>query len=79
MIFLRLPLAALAATVLTFSMFGVMNALTNVRTESGEAVAVAKIEFVRLRQEVEVEEKKREKIERVKPEQAPVVPTISVA
>jgi periplasmic protein TonB len=79
MSFLRLPLAAAAATVVTFSMFGVMNALTNVRTESGESVAVAKIEFVRLRQEVEVEEKKREKVERVKPEQAPVVPTISVA
>ncbi len=77
--FLRFPLAALAATVLSFSMFGLMHALTSVRTEAGEAVAVAKIEFVRLRQEVEVEEKKREKIERVKPEQAPVVPTISVA
>jgi protein TonB len=77
--FLRLPLAALAATVLSFAMFGVMHALTSVRTETGESVAVAKIEFVRLRQEVEVEEKKREKVERVKPEQAPVVPTISVA
>jgi protein TonB len=77
--FLRLPLAALAATVFTFSMFGFMHALTSVRTEAGESVAVAKIEFVRLRQEVEVEEKKREKVERVKPEQAPVVPTISVA
>jgi hypothetical protein len=77
--FLRLPLAALAATVFAFSMFGFMHALTSVRTEAGESVAVAKIEFVRLRQEVEVEEKKREKVERVKPEQAPVVPTISVA
>jgi protein TonB len=77
--FLRLPLAALAGTAVSFAMFGVMHTLTSMRTDAGEAVAVAKIEFVRLRQEVEVEEKKREKIERVKPEQAPVVPTISVA
>jgi protein TonB len=76
---LRFPMAALAATVVTLSMFGAMHALTSVRTEAGESIAVAKIEFVRLRQEVEVEEKKREKVERVKPEQAPVVPTISVA
>src|SRR5688572_2339547 len=76
---LRFPLALVASTVLSFVMFGFMHALTEVRTHGEEAVAVAKIEFVRLRHEVQVEEKKREKVERVKPEQAPVAPTISVA
>lgn len=42
-------------------------------------MAVSKVEFVRLRREVEVEEKKREKPQRIKPEQAPVIPTMSVA
>lgn len=77
---LRFPFAALAATFLSFSLFGFLHALTTSRhAGEGETVAVSKIEFVRLRREVEVEEKKREKVERVKPEQAPVVPTISVA
>jgi protein TonB len=40
---------------------------------------VAKVEFVRLRREMQIEEKKREKPERHKPEQAPVTPTLAVA
>ena len=76
---LRFPVAFLLGCSLTVAMFGALHALTSTRSHSEAAVAVAKIEFVRLRREVEVEEKVREKVERVKPEQAPVVPTISVA
>lgn len=76
---LRFPAAFLVGTSLTIAMFGALNELTSVRNHSEAAVAVSKIEFVRLRQEIEVEEKTREKVERVKPEQAPVMPTISVA
>ena len=39
----------------------------------------SKVEFVRLRREVEIEEKKRAKPERLKAEQAPVTPTLAVA
>ena len=76
---LRFPVAFVIGCSLTVAMFGALNALTSTRNQGEAAVAVAKIEFVRLRREVEVEEKVREKVERVKPEQAPVVPTISVA
>lgn len=76
---LRFPVAFVLALFLSLSMFGFLHRLTTVRTEAGEAVAVAKVEFIRLRREVEVEEKKREKPQRVKPEQAPVLPTMSVA
>lgn len=76
---LRFPVAFAFGTALSVGMFGLLQEMTSVRNSAGEAVAVAKIEFVRLRREVAVEPKVREKVERVKPEQAPVVPTISVA
>jgi periplasmic protein TonB len=76
---LRFPVAFACALAMSVAMFGFLRAMTDVRTSSGDAVAVSKIEFVRLRREVEVEEKKREKPQREKPEQAPVLPTMSVA
>ena len=76
---IRYPIAVALAAVITVGLFGGMRALIRVRAEAGEAVAVSKVEFVRLRREVEIEEKKREKPERVKPEQAPVTPTLAVA
>lgn len=76
---LRFPLALVLAFLLTVGLFGFMRALTNARGETGATTAVTKIEFVRLRREMEIEEKKREKVERAKPEQAPVTPTLSVA
>ena len=76
---LRFPLALVFAFLVTVGMFGFMRALTNARGEHGEASAVTKVEFVRLRRETEIEEKKREKPEREKPQQAPVAPTLSVA
>jgi protein TonB len=50
-----------------------------VRSAADAALTQPKIEFVRLRREVEIEEKKRAKPERVKAEQAPVTPTLAVA
>jgi len=75
----RYLVALLLSGVLTAGLFGVLRMLTDVRNEPGETVAISKIEFVRLRREVEIEEKQREKPERAKPEQAPVTPTLSVA
>jgi protein TonB len=79
MALLRFPVAFLLAGVLSLTLFGFLHRMTTVRSQGEEAVAVAKVEFIRLRREVEVEEKKREKPQRVKPEQAPVLPTMSVA
>jgi len=77
--FTRYLVALLLSGVFTAGLFGVLRVLINVRSETGASVAISKVEFVRLRREVEIEEKKREKPERAKPEQAPVTPTLSVA
>lgn len=79
MALLRFPIALALAFLVTTGMFGFMRALTNSRGEHDQASAVTKVEFVRLRRETEIEEKKREKPEREKPQQAPVTPTLSVA
>lgn len=76
---IRFPVALVMAFVVTVGLFGSMRALTSARGAHGEATAVTKIEFVRLRRETEIEEKKREKVERAKPEQAPVTPAMAVA
>jgi len=75
----RYPIAVLLSGVLTAGLFGGLRLLINVRAEVDDSVALSKVEFVRLRREVEIEEKKREKPERAKPEQAPVTPTLAVA
>jgi protein TonB len=77
---LRYPIALLVASVITVALFGSLRALIGTRKEAdSSAIALSKVEFVRLRREVEIEEKKREKPQRVKPEQAPVTPTLAVA
>jgi protein TonB len=76
---LRFPIAFLAAGLITVSLFTVLRALTHVRVDAEEMLALPKVEFVRLRREAEIEEKHREKPEREKPEQAPVTPTLAVA
>jgi len=75
----RYAIAVLLSGVVTAGLFGGLRLLINVRAEVDESVALSKVEFVRLRREVEIEEKKREKPERAKPEQAPVTPTLAVA
>jgi protein TonB len=69
----------LLSLAFTMGLFGALRAITNARTEAEAAAAITRVEFVRLRREVEIEEKKREKPERAKPEQAPVTPTLAVA
>jgi protein TonB len=71
--------AALLSALLTAGLFAALRALTNARTEAEVAMASSKVEFVRLRREVEIEERKREKPEREKPEQELVTPTLAVA
>ena len=79
MAWLRFPVAFLLSLVLTTGLFGFMRALTNSRSEAGEAAPITKFEFVRLRRSESIEAKKREKPEVEKAEQVPVTPTLSVA
>jgi protein TonB len=76
---LRFPIALLAAGLLTLGLFGLLRALIHVRVDAEDMLALPRVEFVRLRREPEIEEKRREKPERKKPEQAPVTPTLAVA
>ena len=76
---LRFPIALLLSGVITVGLFSTLRALIKVRGATEQALALPKVEFVRLKRSVEIEEKKREKVERVKPEQAPVTPTLAVA
>ena len=76
---LRYPVAVLLSGVITVALFGGLRALIDVRNEAEAALALPKVEFVRLKRSVEIEEKKREKVERVKPEQTPMTPTLAVA
>jgi periplasmic protein TonB len=76
---LRFPVACLISAVLVVGLFGFLRALTDTRVSAQAALTTPKMEFVRLRREVEIEEKKREKPEREKPEQKPVTPTLAVA
>jgi protein TonB len=74
-----MPIALALSCLITIGLFALLRALISVRAETSEQLALSKVEFVRLKRSVEIEEKKREKVERVKPEQAPVTPTLSVA
>lgn len=79
MAWLRFPLAFLLSSLVTIALFTMLRALINVRSEVGEQMSLSKVEFVRLKRSVEIEEKKREKVERVKPEQTPIAPTLTAA
>ena len=79
MAWIRFIIALVLGFGLNLGLFALLSRMTTHDSETGETVVASKIEFVRLRREVEVEERKREKPQRVKPEQAPVVPTMSVA
>ncbi len=76
---LRFPIALLAASLITVSLFAFLRAMIHTRGDAEEMIALPRVEFVRLRREAEIEEKQREKPEREKPEQAPITPTLSVA
>jgi len=76
---LRFPIALLASGLITVALFTMLRALISVRGEVGEQLALSKVEFVRLKRSIEIEEKKREKVERAKPQQTLVTPTLAVA
>jgi protein TonB len=76
---LRFPIAAVLAGVIVSMLFGLLYAASTVRAQVTEALALSKVEFVRLRTSMEIEEKKREKAQIEKPEQAPVTPTMQIA
>lgn len=71
---LRIPVAFLLASIATVSLFAILRALIGGGGEGlAEVPMPPKIEFVRLRRESQIEEKKREKPKREEPEPAPVV------
>jgi periplasmic protein TonB len=76
---LRFPIAFLCSAVITIAMFSTLRALIHVRGDAEAALAMPKVEFVRLKRSVEIEEKVREKPERAKPEQTLITPTLAVA
>lgn len=77
---LRFPVALVVSAGITIAMFGGLRAMIGRRAETGEEIAMAKVEFVRLRRSEEIEEKVREKPQREKPEQAPPdAPALQVA
>jgi len=76
---LRFPIAALFAGLIVSMLFGLLHAASTVRSQITESMALSKVEFVRLRTSMEIEEKKREKAQIEKPEQAPVTPTMQIA
>jgi protein TonB len=76
---LRFPIALIAAFIISATVFGFLRALTLVRGEFGDVQQAVKIEFTRLRQDTEVEEKRREKAERSKAQQAPPPPMVTAA
>lgn len=75
----RYPVALVGALALTFGIFGTLKALIEVGHIPLDVQATQKIEFQRMRRDTEVEERKREKAERVKAEKAPVTPQIVAA
>lgn len=76
---LRFPIAAILSLMLIAGLFAALHAMSTVRSTAEESAALSKVEFVRLRREMDIEEKKREKPQIEKPEQAPVTPTMQIA
>jgi protein TonB len=76
---LRFPIAVVLATAVAAGLFGFLRALIGARGELEQVQAPGKIEFSRLRRDTEVEERKREKPEKAKPQQAPPPPELSAS
>jgi protein TonB len=75
---LRLPIAFVLACGATVGLFGFLRALIAGGGSHEDVVAPTKIEFVRLRRDTQVEEKKREKKERPEKQPAPTTQQLSV-
>jgi protein TonB len=76
---LRFSIALVGAFAVSAAVFGFLWAMISVRGELAEVKETVKIEFTRLRQDTEVQEKKREKAERSKAQQAPPPPQVTAA
>jgi protein TonB len=74
----RLPLAALAGLLFTAAVFWFLWAMVHGSIGGIELKQAVKIEFTPLRKDTETESK-REKIERPKPTQTPIVPQMTMA
>jgi protein TonB len=74
----RLPASVLAGLV-TFSLFWVMQALIGVTGELREGRVSAKVDFIRLRKDTQVETKKREIPEKQLPDKPPPLPDMNFA
>jgi len=67
------------AAVVTFALFRLMGVLIRVEGELDESKAASAIEFVRLRRDTEIEEKKREAPDRKPPEKEPPPPELDLS
>jgi protein TonB len=67
----RLPISFALAVVVSALLFWVLHFLISQEADHGETVQIAKIEFTRLRRDTEIEQKKRDKAELEKPQEAP--------
>ena len=76
---LRYSIAIVGAFAVSATVFAILRTLTSARGEVADVTSTVKIEFTRLRQDTEVEEKKREKAERSKAQQAPPPPQVTAA
>jgi len=74
----RIPATVLAGLV-TFGLFWVMQALIGVTGELREGKATAKVEFIRLRKDRQVETKKREIPDKQLPDKPPPLPDMNFA
>lgn len=74
----RIPFVVLAGLV-TFGLFWIMQALIGVTGELREGRATAKVEFIRLRKDREVETKKREIPDKQLPDKPPPLPDMNFA
>jgi protein TonB len=74
----RFPASVVAALV-TFSLFWLMQALIGVTGELREGRVTAKVDFIRLRKDTQVETKKREIPEKQLPDKPPPLPDMNFA
>jgi protein TonB len=74
---LRLPISLALAVALTGGLFWFLWALVGARLELAELQPAAKIDFTRLRRDSEIQDRRRDKPQRERPEQAPSAPRIS--
>ena len=76
---LRFPVAVAIAFVVTFGLFWVMQALIGIEGELDESARGRVVDFVRLKRDEAVEEKKRKLPNKKPPEEAPPPPDLNLS